>query len=114
MIVIIVVLKEDLLRMCVCVCVRVYVRACVRTYVCACLRVFVCECTCVFVCVCAYVCVRVCPHARAHIWCVCIFARVRVYVYRANECVWVCGCVGMRSLSSILQCIFLCFSQPMC
>jgi hypothetical protein len=43
---------------CVCVCVRVCVRACVCACVCVCVRacVCVCVCSCVSVCVCVSVC----------------------------------------------------------
>ena len=52
------------MRVCVCVCARVYrclnESVCVLNCVCVCVRVCVCVCVCVYVCVCVWVWVCVC------------------------------------------------------
>ena len=79
------------MRLCACVCVRVWVcvRVCVRSLVCVhdhvrvCVRVF-CLCVVACACLCLFaVCV-----------CVCVFLFVCIYVC---VCVCVCACVGFGS-----------------
>ena len=71
-------LKEDVLRVCVCACVRVSLCA----HVCVCM--FTCIFACVYMCVCLCVCVRVCAcvpaRARANWVCVHVYARARVCI----------------------------------
>ena len=97
------------LRVCVCVCMRVYVSVCicaclhVCVYMCVCasasvyLYTFVHVCLCVraCVCVCACMCVRVCMYAR---WCAFERARVCVCVF---ACVW---CVHARTRAFVCKC----------
>ena len=72
------------MRLCVCVCVRVYVRVCVCAFVRACMRLRACVRPCLCL-VCGYVCVC----ARAH---VSAFVCAREYVR-----VCVCACVRARA-----------------
>lgn len=71
-------------RACLCVYVRVCMRACVHVLMCA--RAYVCGC----VCLCVGVCVRMCARA-----CVC-------------TCVCVCLCVCMRVCVHVCLCVCVC------
>ena len=59
------------MRVCVCLCVFVFVSKCFRSFVCVCMRACVYVRTCVRVCLCVFGCVRVC---------VCVRSCVRVLV----------------------------------
>ena len=77
------------LRVCLYVCVWVYVSACVFM----CLRVRLCVCVCVYVSACVYVYISVSVYRNTHIYihvsacmclcvCVCVYVYIRVSVYR--------------------------------
>ena len=65
---------------CACACMCVHVRVCMRMCVC----VYVCACMCICMYACIYVCIRECA---------CVRACVRVYVCLCmHVCVYVCVC----------------------
>ena len=51
---------EDILFVCVCLCVHVCVCVCVFVCICVCLFVCLCVCVCVYGCMCLCVCLYVC------------------------------------------------------
>jgi len=83
-------------RVCVCLCVRFFMRACVC--VCACVHVYGCVCACVCVCVrvCVYACVCACG-------CTCV-----------SLCAWVCMCMHVYVCVSMCACEYVCVSVCVC
>ena len=113
------------MRVCVCVCVRIVSQPCTYSRLCTCMNVYrtlmylhecVCVCVhgvhvthCVCVCVCVHgvrVCVCVCMCARVcvHVICMCTCARVRVHVCTcARVRVHVCTCVRVNMYMCMLR-----------
>ena len=81
----------NVVSVCLCVCVSVFL----------CVHVCMCVCACVHACVRACVCVCVCA-------CVCVRARVRMCVC-ACLCLWVCTCVCMGVYVFVCVYVCLCF-----
>ena len=79
--------------MCMCVCVRVYVRACVRTCVCVCAYVRVCVCVCAFVCACVHVLVSTCF--------VCPVCPVSLFLYLFVVLKFIRQCLGHELLHGV-------------
>ena len=91
-----------LLRVCLSVCMYVYlcVCICVCLLVCVCVSMCVCICVCLSVCVCVSICVCICV-------CICVYLSVCV-------CVCVCICVCLSVCVCVCMCVCICVCLLVC